>query len=165
MVKKVLKLGFGKEIFNMWDSKKSVQLSVICTRIVIVLLVVCAVVLPKVMNYYSKYSLLMEDEEIKVFMLIMYVCCIPAMFALFCLDRLLASIKKDEIFIEKNVGYLRKISWCCFLVAGLLLVAGKYYFLFLAVAVVTAFIGLILRVVKNVIEKASLIKAENDFTI
>ncbi|MPM58796.1 hypothetical protein SDC9_105629 [bioreactor metagenome] len=43
--------------------------------------------------------------------------------------------------------------------------AGYYYLLFYFVAIVAAFIGLILRVVKNVIDQAITIKAENDFTI
>jgi hypothetical protein len=98
-------------------------------------------------------------------MAIMYICCVPALIALYSLDRLLANISNEDVFIPKNVGYLRRISWCCFAVAGMVALAGYYYYVFFLGAIMAAFIGLILRVVKNVIEQAVNIKAEYDFTI
>jgi Protein of unknown function (DUF3036). len=94
-----------------------------------------------------------------------YACSVPGLVALFSLDRLLANIKKKNVFIAKNVKHLRVISWCSFAVSAILFVSGFYYLLFLLVAVAAAFFGLILRVVKNVIEQAVTIKDENDFTI
>ena len=49
--------------------------------------------------------------------------------------------------------------------AFILLVSGFYYILFVIGAVAAGFFGLILRVVKNVIEQAVILKNENDFTI
>ena len=85
---------------------------------------------------------------------------------LWLLDRLLSNIRKEEIFIPQNVAYLRGISWACFamcLPCLLIAVYGSQTFLFVMVA--AAFMGLILRVVKNVIEAAVLIKEENDYTV
>lgn len=150
----------------MWNSNKSLQLSCICTKLVIVLVIVCAVTLPYLMDIYQSFSkYYITGIDMKPFMFILYLCCIPALIALFNLDKLLINIKKEEVFIDKNVTYLRAISWCCFGVATLVAIAGYYYIIFYFVAVVAAFIGLILRIVKNVIEQAVLIKAENDFTI
>nr|WP_315025281.1 DUF2975 domain-containing protein [uncultured Aminipila sp.] len=150
----------------MWNSNKSLQLSCICTRLVMVLVVACAIALPYLIDIYLSIGpYYISDINTKPFMTILYVCCIPALAALFSLDRLLVNIKKEEIFIKKNVAHLRSISWCCFGVAILVAMAGYYYFLFYFVAIVVAFIGLILRVVKNVIDQAVSIKAENDFTI
>jgi hypothetical protein len=42
---------------------------------------------------------------------------------------------------------------------------GWYFRLALAVGFVAVFVGLCLRVVKNVIEEATLIKSENDLTV
>jgi hypothetical protein len=98
-------------------------------------------------------------------MAILYFCCIPAMTALICLHILLQNIKNEKVFILKNVKLLRAISWCCFATAFIMVFAMYYYFLFGLMAVAVAFIGLILRVVKNVIEEAVHIKTENDFTI
>jgi hypothetical protein len=95
-----------------------------------------------------------------------YACCVPALIALFCLDCLLANIMKDAVFTEENVKALRLISWCCFAEAFILAATALYFApILLAVAVVAAFFGLILRVVKNVIDAAVALKSENDFTI
>lgn len=150
----------------MWNSLKSVQLSSICTKLVIALVICCAFALPTMMGRYSKLvGWNMGTGDVITFMVILYICCIPALIALFSLHRVLDNIKKEEIFISKNVTLLRIISWCCFAVAAILVLAGYYYIFFLLVAVVAAFIGLILRVVKNVIQQAAIIKTENDFTI
>ncbi len=150
----------------MWNSNKSLKLSCICTRLVMLLVILCAAALPYLMDIYLSFgTYYIREMNIKPFIVILYACCVPALAALFSLDRLLENIKKEEVFIEKNVSYLRMISWCCFGVAVLVVMAGYYYFLFYFVAVVAAFIGLILRVVKNVIQQAIIIKAENDFTI
>jgi O-antigen/teichoic acid export membrane protein len=95
----------------------------------------------------------------------LYICCLPTLTALFCLDRLLRNIKNEQVFIRLNVKLLRIISWCCFAVALILLIAAwNYIFLFL-LSIMFGLFGLILRVVKNVIEEAVNIKLENDYTI
>ncbi|MBN7773518.1 DUF2975 domain-containing protein [Clostridium aminobutyricum] len=150
----------------MWNSNKSLQLSRICTKLVMVLVVVCAILLPYLIDIYRVYSsYYTEDTTVKPFMAILYSCCVPALIALFSLDRLLTNISREQVFTGRNVGYLRRISWCCFAVAGMVAVAGYYYYVFFFGAIMAAFMGLILRVVKNVIEQAMLIKAENDYTI
>lgn len=150
----------------MWNSNKSLKLSCICTRLVMLLVVVCAALLPKMVNRYIIFNnYYAESINMTPLMVLLYLCCIPALAALFSLDRLLGNIKNEQVFTNTNVKYLRIISWCCFVVAVLIVAAGHYYFILYFVAVVAAFIGLIVRVVKNVIEQAALIKAENDFTI
>ena len=150
----------------MWNSMKSVQLSLICTKIVIAFIVVCAVALPFMLERYLAIMVIpMNLTDLHPFMVILYLCCVPAMTALICLHMLLGNIKKEEIFIPKNVNLLRLISWCCFLAALIMMFAFRFYIVFGFVAVAIGFIGLILRVVKNVIEEAMIIKNENDFTI
>ena len=150
----------------MWNSNRSVKLSSICTKLVIIRVVISIVTLPEVMKNYMQYVRWGNDiTMVKAFTAILYASCVPALIALVCLDRLLNNIKGERIFINTNVKYLRKISWCCFGVAGILLFAGYYYLLFILVAFIVAFMGLILRVVKNVIEQAIILKDENDYTI
>jgi len=79
--------------------------------------------------------------------------------------KLLFNIKKDKIFISENVKYLRVISWCCFAVALITFVAGIFYIPFLLVAAAAAFVGLMLRIVKNVMQNAVEINEENELTI
>jgi hypothetical protein len=122
--------------------------------------------MPKMIERYISYAFMpMEMSSLYPFMAILYFCCIPAMAALICLHILLGNIKKEKVFIMGNVKLLRVISWCCFAAAFIMVFALYYYFLFGLMAVAFGFIGLIVRVVKNVIEEAVHIKAENDFTI
>ena len=84
---------------------------------------------------------------------------------LYSLIKLLLNIRKGDIFIISNVRYLRRISWCCFAVAIITAVGGVFYLPFFCIAIAAAFIGLLLRVVKNVMENAVELKAENELTI
>ncbi|MBQ6708146.1 MAG: DUF2975 domain-containing protein [Clostridia bacterium] len=91
--------------------------------------------------------------------------CVFAYITLYSLLRLLFNIKKDGIFIPPNTQYLRRISWCCFAVAVITFIGGLFYIPFLFISVAAAFVGLMLRVVKNVMQSAVEIKAENELTI
>jgi len=150
--------------FKMWSPCKSVMLSSVCTKIMIILVIIFAFTAPTMVKSYVEYTA--KNSEIIFSLLVtIYICSVPALIALICLDRLLVNIKKGEVFIEKNIRLLRWISWCCFAVSIILVISGFYYILFLMIAVAAAFFGLILRVVKNVIEQAMIIKNENDYTI
>lgn len=153
--------GKGK---NMWNHRKSTICSLVCTRAVMVIFVVIAAFLPKIMGFYEAKGTLEADSIIPL-MVILYCECAPAIAALISLDRLLKNIRNGQVFISGNVRLLRVISWSCFAAAVLALAAAKYYTLFITVAATAAFMGLILRVVKNVIEEAVVIKEENDYTI
>ncbi len=79
---------------------------------------------------------------------------------------LLMKVKAGKVFTAESVGLIRGISWGCYLVAGVFCGLATYFtFVALLVAFVAAFLGLCLRVVKNVIEEATEIKAENDMTV
>ena len=79
---------------------------------------------------------------------------------------LLMKVKAGKVFTAESVGIIRGISWGCYLVAGVFCGLAAYFtFVALLVAFVAAFLGLCLRVVKNVIEEATEIKAENDMTV
>ena len=85
--------------------------------------------------------------------------------ALLWLHKLLSNINDSRVFVAENVTLLRRISWCCFLAAGITLVSSRFYLVFLLISVAAAFMGLILRVVKNVIQQAVILRTENELTI
>ena len=79
---------------------------------------------------------------------------------------LLLRVKAGKVFTSESVGLIRGISWGCYLVSGVFCGLSVYFtFVALLVAFVAAFLGLCLRVVKNVIEEATEIKSENDLTV
>ena len=85
--------------------------------------------------------------------------------ALYGLWRLLRNISEGEVFIPENVSILRLLSWCCIAAGLVCLFSALYYMPFLIVSAAAAFVGLILRVVKNVFAEAVRLKDENDYTI
>lgn len=90
---------------------------------------------------------------------------VPAAAALYGLWRLLRNISEGEVFIPENVSILRLLSWCCIAAGLVCLFSALYYMPFLIVSAAAAFVGLILRVVKNVFAEAVRLKDENDYTI
>ena len=149
---------------KMWNPNKSVTASSICTKVVIAIVICFVFTAPMMVKSYVSYTM-KDPYVVKSLIATIYACAVPGLIALLSLDRLLANIKKKDVFIKKNVKHLRVISWCSFAVSIILFISAYYYLLFLLIAVAAAFFGLILRVVKNVIEQAVAIKDENDFTI
>lgn len=148
----------------MWNPNRSVLLSSICTKAAIVLVVIAALTMPQLIPAYVDYA--EKNPEITQSLFItVYTCVLPVLASLVCLDRLLANIKRGEVFTDINVRLLRILSWCSFTFSVILFVSGFYYILFLIIAICAAILGLILRVIKNVFEQAIIIKQENDFTI
>ena len=94
-----------------------------------------------------------------------YLLLVPVAVANGFLVKLLLLVRRRQVFTDGAVSCLRTISWCCFIEAGLLLVGVAYFFMMPVLAFVVGFLGLVLRVVKNVIEEAVALKNENDFTI
>lgn len=87
--------------------------------------------------------------------------------ATFCLVLLLNNVRGGAIFTSSSVGYLRIISWASIL-AGTLAIPLCFLIewnMLLPVAFVGLFLGIVLRVVKNVIEEGTALKEENDSTI
>ena len=100
-----------------------------------------------------------------LFKVCFYPCACLGFVTIYSLIRLLLNIKQDAIFITPNVRYLRRISWCCIVVSLITLAAGVMYLPYLFICIAAGFVGLMLRVVKNVMESAVQIKEENELTI
>lgn len=155
----------------MWNRKSSVTLSVIICFAFVAILTLGLFFGPWVMKMWLCLYRGFDENGVALHNLLMlfqacfYPCALFAYVTLYSLIRLLFNIKHDEIFIKENVQYLRRISWCCFAVAFITGFGGLQYIPFFFVTVAAAFIGLMLRVVKNVMESAIMIKAENELTI
>ncbi len=151
----------------MWNKNSSTLLSLILVRACYVLLAACCVFAPFMARYYDQIVNVANGlPSVYVPLLVTLYCAVPAAaVALVCLDKLIGNVRREEPFIQSSVKCLRILSWCCFAESLVFI-----YFCFLkqfAVLVVLgfAFVGLILRVVKNVFEQAIAIREENDYTI
>jgi hypothetical protein len=150
----------------MWNTKRSVTLSLICTNIVIVLAFAVAIALPLLKDSDFFETVLHINPRVVLRLLpLYYAACVPGLIALFHFRALLLNIRVAEVFVSGNVRSLRVISWCCF-AAAVIFIVGSYGSVALAfIAAAIAFVGLIVRVVKNILEAAIALKDENDYTI
>lgn len=149
----------------MWDDKKSICLSKLCILLFMCLLGVTVVSAPWLTHWFL-YSYRTNLQVSASFLLAtIYVGFIPAAILLYKLLRLLRHIEAEQVFIAENVEILRHISWSCFAGAAVSLVSALYYFSWIFVAVAAGFMGLIVRVVKNVVAQAVALQDEVDHTI
>lgn len=153
----------------MWNSNKSINLSLLVCAMVFILLILGAVFMPFLLGqYFGRFSgeadhvLMLKSKSV---LICFYASLLPAFTALFSLVKMLFSIKREEIFTAENIKRLRILSWCCFTVTFITAVGSVFYVPLSVVAVAAGFMGLILRVIKNVICSAKILREENELTI
>jgi len=151
--------------FDMWNESKSLALSKICVISFMAMLFVCALLAPRLIAALMRMSFLASSLGMTPFLATIYVGCAPAAALLTCLFLLLRRISAGQVFVRENTAYLRYISWCCYIGAIICLASAFYYIPWIAIGVAAAFMGLIVRVVKNIIAKAVSLQDEADFTI
>ncbi|MGE5389632.1 MAG: DUF2975 domain-containing protein [Deltaproteobacteria bacterium] len=148
----------------MWSGERSIGLSKFCVLAFMFILLATVVSAPWLTPWFVGYSETMPGTE-KFFMATIYIGAIPAAYLLYSLLQLLRRIEAGQVFITENVECLRRISWSCFAGAGVAATSGFYYPPWLFIFVAAAFMGLIVRVVKNVVAQAVALKDEADYTV
>ncbi len=155
----------------MWCRKQSAVVSIVVCFVFLVVLTALVFFGPWVATQWLvRFRGMSADGELLQRMILLfkwcfYPCAVFAYVALYCLLKLLFNIKLDNTFITQNVGYLRCISWCCLGVTVITAIGGCFYLPFGVIAIAAAFMGLMLRIVKNVLQSAVEIKEENELTI
>ena len=152
----------------MWNKTKSLALSRILVIIMFAFLGVLLVCIPIISRWFDDFSVGSGFFEGSVFLpvcIMLYICDVFAFAAVGALHILLKNISKDEVFTEINSKCLRVISWACVFAGITFLVFAMWRFELAFAAFFAAFLGLVIRVLKNVFEKAVEIKSENDFTV
>lgn len=150
----------------MWSSEKSIILSKLSVLFFMGLLLAAVVTAPWLTRWFVDFSQAgLKVEESVYFMGTIYVGAVPAAYLLYSLLKLLVRIETGQVFTAENVELLRRISWSCFAGAGVALISLFYYYPWFFMAVAAAFMGLIVRVVKNVVAQAVELKNEADYTV
>lgn len=157
-----------------YNSQKSTKLTLVITIVFAVLLLFLMIFARPFLSWYLGLGRL---DDINAVCTAFYVCCPAAVIALANIIKLLKNIMKEEIFVSENVRSMRCLSWCCAFVSlvgfafGFMslplfsLVSGFLYLTFFIVSLGAAFMMLILRVLKNIMARATEIKNENELTI
>lgn len=149
----------------MWSDQKSLTLSKLCVLLFILLLLATVLSAPWLTRWFVGYSRAELQGTQPFFLATLYTGAVPAAYLLYNLLGLLRRIEKEKVFISENVERLRRISWSCFAGAAVSLLSAFYYFPWIFVAVAASFMGLIVRVVKNVVAQAVALQDEVDYTV
>ena len=116
-------------------------------------------------RWVMRFIVDMQFRDTVLLIICLYVCNVPGFMLLWCMDKLLRNLRQGKVFDSDNVGLLKKISICCFVVSIISLsLCSRIYFLGI-VALMTAFMGLIVRIIKNVFSSAIAMRSELDLTV
>jgi hypothetical protein len=154
------------EVLNRAMHRKTISAAVSQAMVIIVFASLTAAVF--LLPWMFKMYLSFYDKPDWLFlpsMVDLYTALPPAFVADFCLYLMLRRIRAGEVFADSNVRSLRIISWCCYIECAVFFIFGFYFLISFAISFACAFMGTVLRVVKNSFEEAVELKRENDFTI
>ncbi len=153
---------------------KSAQLTQLAVRLCYVLLAVAAVLFPILMKVPdgSQWYFVMIAQHGK-YLIYPFYAVVPAGYAaLICLDKILTNIKNDIVFDSRNVTLMNRITWCCLFAAAVgfvsyIIIALMYKSIetVMLLAFGEAFMALVVRVVRDVMQKAIEIKEDNDLVV
>ena len=149
----------------MYNKYKSSIVSIIATFVFTAFVVAAAITLPLLIKIYlgDAYET-MTATKIALFVCL-YGAAVMSLFISYLLLRILFNVRKNVVFDRINVKYCRYISWCCFAICAFFFALGFFIPFSFVIASASGFIGLVVRVVKNLFNEAVDIKEENDLTV
>ena len=136
-----------------WTKEQSIRLSRFCVAFFALALAGADLGCYWLARWYVNLRGMSEQSGIGI-MAVFYLCSVFAWIALVRLWMLLSNLKAERTFLPENVRHLRIVSWCCAGVAMICLLGCFFYPIFLFVAMGSAFVALIMRIVKNVFQQA-----------
>ena len=146
------------------NSKLSAKFTLWCSRVIALAVIVLIFAFPRLLNWYQGFRPLGLHGAAAVSF--GFYLCVPVVFyALWCVDRIISNLLKDEVFVLANVRYVRRIRWCCAGVSLICLPAAYFYQPLIFMVVIMAFLALIVSLVKNILAAAVELREENDLTI
>lgn len=153
------------------SNKLSTRISIILAVIFLIGCIITAFFLPRITNVLINVDDGIGNRDAitmagKVFVHVLaYSALLDAILADVMLLYLLMRVKNSLVFTEISVALIRGVSWCCMLLGLIFGLLGIYFQLAFIVAFAGIFLGICIRVTKNVIEQATIIKSENDLTV
>ena len=140
----------------MWDNSKSLLLTTWWMRIAMVVWCILGIAVP------TLFFMRQIPFDILILFCLLFA---PILLAFYGLHKMLSNIQQGLIFSVQNTASLRLVSWACFFAAIFLLIAAFKWPVLIFASGVISFLGLFVRVIKNMLSEAIAIKEENDFTI
>lgn len=145
-------------------SKLSAKFTLWCNRIIAAAVTVLIFTFPRVLDWYQGLRPLGLHGAAAVYFGF-YLCVPVVLYALWCVDRIIANLLRDQVFVLANVRYVRRIRWCCAGVSLICVPAACFYQPLIFMVVIMAFLALVVSLVKNILAAAVELREENDLTI
>ena len=147
-----------------WNKNKSILLSQLC--VIVFALLLLALDLSGI--WWTRWFVTIRamGSLKRVYLLIsLCACSVPAWICLWNLWLLLRNIKANHVFVQQNADIMHTISLCCIAAAVICLGSSLYYLAFLVLALSSAFMALIVRIVRDAFRQAIRMQGELDLTI
>ena len=148
-----------------WSHKQSIFLTKICIWLFVAGYLFVLAACPFLVKRFLFYSYTAYRKPPAFFMITLYACAVPVGIILFRLNQLVEAIGKEDIFTASNIRRLRVISWMCGITGLFCFFSMSYYLPWGIPGCCMILMCLLIRVIKNVFERAKELKDENDFTI
>lgn len=149
------------------SNRQSVNLSLAISVVFFVLCIAGAFAMPFLLGLFVEMRGLSHiSSGIAIYILVVaYLILAAFILADILLFKLLQRVKYGAAFTPKSVALIRGVSWCCLVASFLFCCIGIFFYICFAIGLAGIFLGLCLRVTKNVIAEATEIKSENDLTV
>jgi len=148
---------------RLWNPKHSVTLSLVVTYLAgAALLAMMLFFVPNLLGTCHRAGATGWYIEL---LYLFYICCPAGWAAIVSLLMLLHNIRKGDVFTRRNVKLLRILSWCFTFTALVSVYATLIDYLCVIILAGSGILAVILRVVKNVMEQATIMREEQELTI
>ena len=130
------------EVSKVEKPKRIARAGLICSYIAMGLLLVAIIFLPFLVTWYVETKGRSQSLATTV-MLTCYPLSPFAAVALYSLSRVMKNIISGNFFCRKNIIWMRRISYCCFIAAAGMIFAGFFYMPFFIAGAAAGFCGLL----------------------
>lgn len=148
-----------------WSHDRSLKIAKMAVLLFTLIMIAVMLTAPKIFGALIERRINYLYGKLPLFLASTYTACVPASVALLAMYRLLTNIEKGQVFITENVTYIDRIAIACFVASIICLASSFYYLPFLMLFIARGFVGLVLKVVKNVFRQAVLLQEDSDYTI
>ncbi len=146
------------------STARSTNVTLWVNRIIALMLLILIFTLPALLEWYM--TIRDMGRHVPIAIAVAFYCCLPAvLYAQWCMERLLRNIRAEQIFVQDNVRYVRRVRWCCLAVSLICIPAAFFYPPLIFMVVIMGFLALVVSVAKNILAGAVELREENDLTI
>lgn len=148
-------------------TQKIAKCTLWANRLVMVLVAGLTLVLPGLLRWYCSLlnNYIMPERDLTGIWVSYIPCAGVILFALWNVEMLMRNLFVQKVFVWENVRRVRRIQWCCCIVAAICVIDVIFALPMLLLGAIMGFLCLVVSVLANVLEAAVVLQEESDLTI